>query len=354
MKKKYKKAGLVLFLLIFLVLVVLFRTKVLKLANIQKKILPKKEAAVSFYAFSKNFRGKLNLACGKIGNDNQIIVVPQNSLPAIVKAFNKNGRKLWTSGAHSKYQGFNAALGDLDGDGKNEIVLGQTENKPQIFIYKQKGKKFVLAGSFAAFGDLHLGVNLALGDVNGDGKAEIIVGAGQGGGPQVKIFSFQANLKSSQEIEGKISELGNFFAFHPKMRHGVRIATLDFDDDGKDEIIALSNLERDTQFKIYKFDRIYSLQNVTRVYGKKIKIPANLLTVDINDDGKKEIIIMPQKKLGQEFKIFGHGAEIKNSFLDNYLDIEGGVNLAVCDLNNNKRNEVIINETGSKIKIFER
>lgn len=342
MKKEYKKAGLVLFLLIFLILVLFSRTKVLKSINIWTKIFPPKKAAVSFYALTRNFRGKLNLACGKIGNDNKIIVVPQNSSPAIIKVFDRNGQELWTSGVHSKYQSFNVVLGDLDGDSKNEIVLGQEKEKSFIYIYKQKKKKFVFSRSFEAFKNLPIGVNLALGDVNGDKKSEIIVGAGQGGGPQIKIF------------DGKGQELGNFFAFHPKMRHGVRIATLDFDGDDKDEIVALSNLERDTQFKIYKFDKIYSLQNLKRVYGKKTKLLTKIVTADLDGDGKLEIITIPEKKVGKSIAIFKGSKKLPSDILGDFLDSGGGFNIVFCNLDGNKKDDVVVNEKNSLIKVFYR
>ncbi len=66
-------------------------------------------------------------------------------------------------------------------------------------------------GSFMAFGTGFTGrVFGAAGDVNGDGKADIICGAGAGGGPNVRVFSGSNNALQK-----------GFFAFDPDFLGGV-------------------------------------------------------------------------------------------------------------------------------------
>ena len=64
---------------------------------------------------------------------------------------------------------------------------------------------FVLAGpigSFFAYDSAFTGgVFVAAGDVNGDGKADIVTGAGAGGGPHVRVFNGETG-----------AELQSFFA----------------------------------------------------------------------------------------------------------------------------------------------
>jgi len=64
-------------------------------------------------------------------------------------------------------------------------------------------------------------VYVAAGDVEGDGRAQIVVGAAAGGEPRVSVYSRTGTLLSS------------FLAFEPSFASGVRVAVGDIDGDGK-------------------------------------------------------------------------------------------------------------------------
>jgi ligand-binding sensor domain-containing protein len=71
-----------------------------------------------------------------------------------------------------------------------------------------------VAGFYAydpAFSD---GVFVAAGDVTGDGIAELITGAGPGGGPHVRVWSL---------TPVGLVEVSSFFAYDPAFRGGVRV-----------------------------------------------------------------------------------------------------------------------------------
>jgi hypothetical protein len=69
------------------------------------------------------------------------------------------------------------------------------------------------------------GVNIAAGDINGDGKSDVITGAGNGGGPHVKAFSGADNGATL---------LLSFFSYEASFRGGVRVGAADFGgDDGQ-------------------------------------------------------------------------------------------------------------------------
>jgi hypothetical protein len=72
------------------------------------------------------------------------------------------------------------------------------------------------------------GVNVALGDLDGDGEDEIITGPGPGGGPHVRVF----------RADGTDTGVG-FMAYDPHFTGGVNVAAIDLDGDGVDEIVTV-------------------------------------------------------------------------------------------------------------------
>ena len=71
------------------------------------------------------------------------------------------------------------------------------------------------------------GVFVAAGDLDGDGKAEIVLGTGVGGGPRVRAVRGTADH----------AELLNLFAYEDSARNGVRVAAGDVNGDGKADVL---------------------------------------------------------------------------------------------------------------------
>ena len=67
---------------------------------------------------------------------------------------------------------------------------------------------------------------MAAGDLNGDGRSDLIVSAGANGGPHVLAFDGATS-----------AELTSFFASTPTFTGGVRVAAMDLNGDGKAEIL---------------------------------------------------------------------------------------------------------------------
>ena len=118
------------------------------------------------------------------------------------------------------YQGgVRVAVGDIDGDGIRDIITGAGAggNGHVTAFHAVTGAPLA---SFFAFGPGFTGgVHVAAGDINGDGRADIIVG--DEGSSNVKVFSGATG-----------AELQSFFAF-PGFTGGVRVASGDVDGDGR-------------------------------------------------------------------------------------------------------------------------
>ncbi|MFC1613455.1 S8 family serine peptidase [Patescibacteria group bacterium] len=181
-----------------------------------------------FLAYNINFKGGVNIASGDIdedGIDEVITGAGQGGGPHI-KIFDKYGNVKGQFFAYSKdfRGGVNVSSGDIDGDGIDEVITGAGQGGgPHIRIFDKYGN---VKGQFFAYSkDFRGGVNVSSGDIDGDGIDEIITGAGQGGGPHIRIFDKYGNVK------------GNFFAYSKDFRGGVNVSSGDIDEDGIDEII---------------------------------------------------------------------------------------------------------------------
>lgn len=122
--------------------------------------------------------------------------------------------------------GVRVALGDVNADGAADIITAAGPGGgPHVKVFD--GITGALIREFFAYdAEFNGGVFVAAGDVNGDGAADIITGADAGGGPHVKAFD---------GVSGNL--LNQFFAYDAAFTGGVRVAAGDIDGDGVAEII---------------------------------------------------------------------------------------------------------------------
>lgn len=125
--------------------------------------------------------------------------------------------------------GVRVAAGDLNDNGRVDIVTGAgLGGGPNVKVFR--GTDLALLDSFFAYGqNFSGGVFVAVGDANGDGKMNIITGAGPGGGPNVAVFSGRDSTM-----------LQSFFAFDPAFVGGVRVAASNNNSNRKTTIFAIA------------------------------------------------------------------------------------------------------------------
>ena len=125
--------------------------------------------------------------------------------------------------------GVNVATGDVNGDGVDDIVAGAgVGGGPAVEVFD--GATGAQLYSFFAYeSSFRGGVIVAVGDVNGDGFDDIIAGSGVGGGPAVQVFDGSTS-----------NRLFGFFAFDSSFRNGVNVAVGEFTGDSNADIVAAS------------------------------------------------------------------------------------------------------------------
>ncbi|WP_232056365.1 PQQ-dependent sugar dehydrogenase [Tuwongella immobilis] len=130
--------------------------------------------------------------------------------------------------------GLYVTTGDLTGDGLDEIVVSADfGGGPRIRIY-EGGSLQVIADFFGIDDpDFRGGARVAVGDLNGDGIVDLMVAAGPTGGPRIALFD-GSTLRSP---DGPVKLIGDFFAFEPELRDGTYPALGDLNDDGSADLI---------------------------------------------------------------------------------------------------------------------
>ena len=177
---------------------------------------------------------------------------------------------------------------------------------------------------FTPFGNYLGGVVVATGDVNGDGIADIGVAVSSGGNPHVKVFN---------GIDG--SELASFFAFDLGYLGGVTLAIADLNGDGLAEII-VGAAEGVSHVKVFSgngLSELLSFFAYTDANGAPTPSGVNVSAGDFNGDGRSEIVT-GARSIAPHVKVFnGFGAEV-NSFIASFAGIpyNGGVTVTAGDL----------------------
>lgn len=143
------------------------------------------------------------------------------------------------------------ALGDVNRDGFADLMTGTGPGGgPHIKVVSGADFQTELYSFFAFEPTFTGGLTLASGDVNGDGYWDMIVGAGPGGGPRITVFS-GLNLSVMQ----------NFFAFEPTFRGGVQIASGQFNGDGNYDIIVGAGAGGGPRVKVFNGENLSVLQD---------------------------------------------------------------------------------------------
>jgi len=243
----------------------------------------------------------VNVACGDIDGDGTDEVLtgagPGPPYGPHVRGWELDGSPLagisyFAYGTHRF--GVNVAAADLDGDGTDEILTGAGPGEvfgPHVRGWSWDGSSTpqpIPGISFIAYGTPKWGVNVAGGDVNGDGIDEIIAGAGPGAvyGPHVRGWRVE-------EGDILVQAAGLSFLAYGTPKYGVNVACGDIDGDGIDEIITGPGPGPmfSDHIRAFKYDG----SGVEQVPGVSYLVSmghfgAQISAADMDDDGIDEIL----------------------------------------------------------------
>ncbi|QGJ71139.1 Hypothetical protein PBC10988_28420 [Planctomycetales bacterium 10988] len=191
----------------------------------------------SFYAYNPFYSGGVYIAVGDVNDDgyDDIITGAGYYGGPHVRVFNGLTGEIFTEFyAYDQFSpgGVTVAAGDVNGDGRDEVITGAISASPYVRVFDGMNSTGVpIVGpttNFIAYPGFDGPVYVASGDVDNDGFDDIITGAGAGGGPHVRVFdSVEANL------------IQDFYAYDPSFLGGVRVASADLNGDDFFDILTV-------------------------------------------------------------------------------------------------------------------
>lgn len=249
--------------------------------------------------------------------------------------------------------GVSVAYGDVDGDGAADIVTGAGPGggpHVRVFTAARYGgdgatAPHELTGFMAYDPAFTGGVSVAVGDVTGDGIAEIITAAGSGGGPHVRVFELQP--RAGERGIADVYEYTGFFAYAPGFAGGVRVAVGDVDGDGVNEVITAAGPGGGADIQVFKLDGVRVLPVLSLLaYDPAFYGGVFVAAGDVDGDGRAEIVTGADAGGGPHVRVFSVGTGFtRASELAGFMAFDpafrGGVRVAAGDVDGDGRAEII-------------
>ena len=184
---------------------------------------------------------------------------------------------------------------------------------------------------FAYDVDYRGGVRVAVADLNGDGVPDLVTAPGRGMIPLIRVF------------DGRdLSLMAQFVAYDPPYDLGVFVAAADLSANGRALIAVGPGVGGPPHVKLFDLaagkliDEIYP-------YPKELRCGARPALGDLNGDGLPELVTVPGAGNGPHVKIFnGANGRLLREFNAVEATFRGGLFVALADVTRNGRADLIL------------
>ena len=269
---------------------------------------------------------------------------------AEVRVFDAAGSKTFNFTAYNGrgyIGGVRVATGDLTGDGVDDIITAPGPGmKSLIQVYDGVSGQKIL--SFNAYDpSFQGGAYVAAGDVNGDGRMDLVVGAGDTGGSHVKVFDgaalFPAPGATVVPPGPNTNLIREFFAYDPKYLVGARVAVADVNGDGKADIVTGAGGKGGAHVRIFSGEDGTIIREFF-AYDAALASGVNVAAGDLDGDGKAEVVTGTGPRSGARVNVYdGRDGRLIRSFTqDDALPSGASMRVGVLDTDHDGHNELVL------------
>lgn len=187
------------------------------------------------YPYGASYKGKMKVAVGDLDLDGvlDVVVAPQAGSALSIKIMNIYGQTIvdsWFPFGQGYTGGYSLAVARFDALAPRIIVGSGRGVEPYISVFTSDLR---LERRWLAYDRaVRSGVNVAAGDLDGDGTDEVVSGSGVGTKPRVRVF----------DATGTALGAADFKAFETFLAPGIDVRVVDIDFDGKGDIVGMSEL----------------------------------------------------------------------------------------------------------------
>jgi hypothetical protein len=312
-------------------------------------------------AFGGEVTGPVSIAAGNLIGDGraEIVAAAPTYSGAEVKVFDPatgNADTVLYPYGGGSVSALSVAVADVNGDGKRDIVLSaETPSGTAVKVVDMDGVQ--LDGFYVLDPSVVPGASIAAGDLDGDGKAEIVVGGGPTNSPWPPVANGPDQRVAVYEADG--TEVHEFDAYPGLFQGGVRVGLADVRGDGRPEMITAPGPGTEPELEIWSQQWLPGLDRGTRLghflsFDASFRGGVSVATGDVNGDKRAEIVAGSGPGKPAAVRVFDGEGRLLYSFAP-FGAYNGGVSVGAGDLDADGRAEVVVGtlEAPARIRVFD-
>ena len=231
--------------------------------------------------------------------------------------------------------GITVAVADVNRDGFDDIIVGAgSGGSPRVQVIDGQSRA-VSANFFGYESTFRGGVNVASGDVNGDGFADVILGAGNVGGPRVRVIS---GLDLTSTVQ---TDIANFFAYESTFRGGVNVGAGEFTGDSFADIVTGAGVGGGPVVKIFN-GQTRALISSYFAYDDTARFGVFVAAGDVDGLNGIDVVTGIGPGGGPHVRVFSRATNAQTgSFFAYSSSLTSGVRVSTSDLDSNGTADIL-------------